>query len=356
MPELRKDPVVDRWVIIADNRGKRPQDFEIAPRRSTGRLCPFCEGNEGETPDEVLCVRDPGSLPNGPGWKIRVVPNKYPAVWEEDRGEPATCDRAIYDSKPGRGIHEVIIESPRHVSSFTQLTTQELVLVLETYRRRFQALEAHPGLSSVILFKNMGAEAGASLEHIHSQLIALPNVPSLPAAELHGAKACFDASGECVFCRMIRLESSSPRRVRVSRRFTAFCPFASRFGYETWILPNRHASHFSTITDDEIRDLADVLRNVLTAVEAVVRPPAYNLVFHSAPLGGLPLEHYHWHIEILPAFAKAAGFEWGSGVHINPVYPEQAAQELRQTLERHPKSEDESIRQTEATSERLPMP
>ncbi|GAB4140925.1 galactose-1-phosphate uridylyltransferase [Thermopirellula anaerolimosa] len=356
MPELRKDPIVDRWVIIADNRGKRPQDFEIAPRRSTGRLCPFCEGNESETPAEVLCVRDPGTLPNGPGWKIRVVPNKFPAVLDGEFNLPSSPDHALYQARPGHGIHEVIIESPRHVSSLTQLTTDEIVLALATYRRRFEALETHPGLSSVMLFKNMGAEAGASLEHIHSQLIALPTIPSLPDAELHGAKAQFDASGRCVYCRMLRAETDSPRGVYLSPRFTAFCPFASRFGYETWILPNRHASHFQTITDDEIRDLAGVLRRVLTAVETVVRPPAYNLVFHTAPLGGLPLEHYHWHIEVLPAFAKAAGFEWGSGFYINPVYPEQAAQELRQSLEKCPESEDETIRQTEADRERLPMP
>lgn len=356
MPELRKDPVVDRWVIIADNRGRRPQDFEIAPRRSAGRLCPFCEGNESETPGEVLCVREPHSSPNGPGWRIRVVPNKFPAVWEAERGEITDRDDGLHQAGPGQGIHEVIIESPRHVSSLTQLTGDEIILVLQTYRRRFQALESHPGLSSVMLFKNMGAEAGASLEHVHSQLIALPMIPTLQAAELQGAKARFDASGRCVFCRMLRSDGVSPRGVLVSDRFTAFCPFASRFGYETWILPNRHASHFSAITDDEIRDLADVLPKVLKAVETAVRPPAYNLVFHTAPLGGPPLEHYHWHIEVLPAFARAAGFEWGSGFHINPVYPEQAAQELRQTLARPSKFEDESIRQTEVTSERLPMP
>ena len=356
MPELRKDPVIDRWVIIADNRGERPRDFEIAPRRSTGRLCPFCEGNERETPNEVQSVRDPGSSPNGPGWKIRVVPNKFPAVCDGDLGKPPAYDDALCHAEPAHGVHEVIIESPRHVSSLTQLTKDEVVLVLQTYRRRFEILESHPGLSSVMLFKNMGAEAGASLEHIHSQLIALPMIPSLQAAELQGAKAHFDGSGRCVFCRMLLSESVSPRGVLGSERFTAFCPFASRFGYETWILPNRHVSHFQGITDDEIVDLADVLRKVLKAVETAVLPPAYNLVFHTAPLGGPPLEYYHWHIEILPAFAKAAGFEWGGGLHINPVYPEQAAQELRQTLEKTPESKDESIRQTEANSERLPMP
>lgn len=356
MPQLRKDPVVDRWVIIADNRGRRPQDFEIAPRRSTGRVCPFCEGNEHDTPDEVLCVREPHSSPNGPGWRIRVVPNKFPAVWDAELDEITDHDGGLHHARPGHGIHEVIIESPRHVASLTQLTADEIILVLQTYRRRFEALEAHPGLSSVMLFKNMGAEAGASLEHIHSQLIALPMIPTLQAAELHGAKTHFDASGQCVFCRMLLWERDSARGVLVSDRFTAFCPFASRFGYETWILPNRHASHFPAITDDEIHDLADVLRKVLRAVETVVRPPAYNLVFHTAPLGGLPLEHYHWHIEILPAFARAAGFEWGSGVHINPVYPEQAAQELRQTLANPSEFKDGPIRQTEANNERLPMP
>ncbi len=356
MPELRKDPIVDRWVIIADNRGKRPQDYALAPQRSSGRLCPFCEGNESETPGEVAAVRDPSSPRNGPGWKVRVVPNKYPAVLP-DQGDPVGDGGVAWcDAQPGRGIHEVIIESPRHVTSLTQLSLEEICLVLRIYRQRFRELALRGDVSSTMLFKNMGAAAGASLEHIHSQLIALPTIPTLLAAELNGAAAYHEKWEACIFCDMRSWEQRLPRQVLLTERYTAWCPFASRFAYETWILPNRHASHWESISDEEIVDLASVLKRVLSAVEQAVRPPAYNVVFHSAPLTSPALPHYHWHIEVLPALARAAGFEWGSGYHINPVYPEQAARELRETLQNPHQNEVKAIRQTEAKGERLPMP
>lgn len=329
MPDLRKDPVVGRWVIIAHERAKRPHDFKVQAEELAGPAsCPFCEGNEHRTPPEILSYRDRGSQPNGPGWRVRVVPNKFPALQVE--GKLAKRGDGIYDRMAGIGAHEVIIESPRHVVSMSDLDEEAIRDVLWIYRDRLIDLKKDHRLVHGMLFKNVGAAAGASLEHTHSQLIVTPIVPITVAEEMTGALEFSRYRGRCIYCDMIHQELDSADRVVLDTpHFTAFCPFASRFPFETWILPKNHSSHFENIPRPAVDDLAGVLRNVLGRLEVALDSPAYNYIVHTAPFDHQELPHYHWHIEVIPRLTKVAGFEWGTGFYINPVPPEDAAAYLR---------------------------
>jgi len=329
MPDLRKDPIVGRWVIVAANRAQRPQEFEAAPRRPPGQVCPFCAGNEAETPREIAARRRPGSPPDGEGWRVRVVPNKFPAL----EGEGALDRRAegIYDAMRGVGAHEVIIESPDHLISTSEMSEEQLAEVLEVYRDRLLALKKDPRLVYGMIFKNVGSPAGASLQHTHSQLIVTPIVPINVWEEMTGSLEFYSHRGRCVFCEMIEQESAAQSRIVLETpRFSAVCPFASRFPFETWILPKSHASHYETVQGEQIQELSGVLCRVVAKVEAALEQPAYNYIIHTAPFDTRRLRHYHWHIEVIPRLTKTAGFEWGTGFYINPVPPEQAAAFLRE--------------------------
>jgi len=329
MPDLRKDPIVGRWVIVATRRAERPHDFESTPRRRRQDVCPFCEGNENLTPDEVLACRSDDSLPNREGWRVRVVPNKFPAL---EIGESLNKRaEGIYDVMQGVGTHEVIIESPRHLVSTSQLTEPQLQEVLWVYRDRLVELKKDPRLVYGMIFKNVGAAAGASLEHTHSQLLVTPIVPISVWEEMTGSLEFHHCRGQCVYCEMIRQELADARRIVLDApRFVAFCPFASRFPFETWIVPKTHGSHYESIPKDDVNELSGVLRQVIGRIEASLDRPAYNYIIHTAPFDTQELGHYHWHIEIMPSMSKVAGFEWGTGFYINPVPPEDAGKVLRE--------------------------
>jgi UDPglucose--hexose-1-phosphate uridylyltransferase len=350
MPEFRKDPIVNRWVIIAAERAARPQEFAAPAERRGGQACPFCEGNEDQTPPEVVAYRAAGVQVDRPGWRVRVVPNKFPAL-ALDPGEHPSCGgwdqrvgwdqrsavppsdsltSGLYQSAPGVGAHEVIIESPRHVVSTAQLTKEELRDTLCVYRQRLTELKQDPRLVHGIIIKNVGAAAGATIEHAHSQLMAIPRVPLLVAEELAGGLAFYRAHRRCAWCEMIRQELAAGGRVVLDAPgFLAFCPFASRVPFETWIVPKFHSSHYERIADTGVDDLSTMMKRVFGRIEAVLDQLAYNYVIHTAPFDTAALEHYHWHIEVIPSLTKAAGFEWGTGYHINPMPPEEAAQRLR---------------------------
>jgi UDPglucose--hexose-1-phosphate uridylyltransferase len=340
-PEFRTCPVTGRTVVIAPGRALRPITLTHAEphhrRDRDGRaVCPFCEGQEHDTPGEVYAVRSPGSEPNGPGWSLRVVPNKFPATeWRAPGVNPGVADSTpglTPGARPGIGVHECVIESATHVTNPTQMSDEHFVAVLIAWRERIRHFATDDRLAHVTPFKNVGAEAGASLAHVHSQLIALPFVPDAVREELAGAEAYYRAKGRCVFCDSAPLSPrgrGEQRIVFADEHFTVLCPFAPRFGHETWVLPTDHASHFETITDADALALARTLKRTLSAIDAVLSEPAYNLYVHTAPLRSTPLPHYHWHVEIIPRTARAAGFEWGSGVFINAVPPEQAAAQLR---------------------------
>ena len=328
MPELRREPVSGRWVIVATERAARPTDFETNPQIIKSGFCPFCEGNEDKTPPEILAYRDSDTMPNSDGWRVRVVPNKFPALQAE--GEYLKSEEGIYDMMNGIGTHEVIIESPRHIQSLTSLDNGNVEEVLLCYRERLVDLKSDKRFVYGLLFKNVGFSAGASLEHTHSQLIVTPIVPPLVANEIANAKTFYQHSKRCLFCDMIQQEMETDKRVVIpTDNFIVFAPFASRFPFEIWILPKKHESNFENLQGFEAEELAHILKSVLAKLEATLDFPPYNYIIHNAPFNVTEAEYFHWHIEIIPRLTNIAGFEWGTGFYINPTSPEEAAEMLR---------------------------
>ena len=326
MPEFRKDPTVDRWVIIATERAKRPIESEA----SYTALSPFCAGNESQTPPEVLVFRDQSDPSGLPNWTVRVVPNKYPALVPDGSRLETTGEN--YEARIGTGTHEVIIESPHHVTDVTLLSESQFGAVLRAYRSRIMELRTDKRFRYILIYKNQGTEAGATLEHVHSQLIAMPMIPKLILEEIETAKNYYQANRRCVFCDVIRQETAGERFVSGNARYLVICPFAPRFPYETWILPKQHASLFERNTQPDDVDLAGILRETLIRLNRSLGGPAFNYFIHSNPLDQGENNAYHWHMEIIPKLIQVGGFEWGSGSYINTVTPEQSARSLRAAI------------------------
>jgi len=329
MPELRKDPIHGRWVIISTERGRRPSDFVVEQHKPAGGFCPLCEGNEGKTPPEVLAFRGNGTPPNSPGWSLRVVPNKFPALRIE--GELNREGEGIYDKMNGIGAHEVLVETPLHQETLATLPPKAVENVLWAYRERIMDLQRDPRLRYVLVFKNHGVAAGASLEHSHSQLIALPIVPRRVSEEIEGAKNYFQYKERCVFCDIIRQEIQQKARViSENQAFVSIAAFASRFPFETWVLPKKHHSHFEHMEPFEYEQAAQILSDTLRRMNQVLNNPPYNYIIHTSSFSDTEENYYHWHFEIMPKLTKVAGFEWGTGFYINPTPPEEAAGYLRE--------------------------
>lgn len=327
MPEIRKDPTSSRWSIISTERSKRPGDFALPPVTKKGGFCPFCKGNEGSTPPETYSIRVDGNA-DEPGWKVRVVPNKFPALINE--GEPTRHSDGIYKMVEGSGIHEVIVETPNHDEEFYSLTDEEFTNVMKTYRQRIITHRDDPRLQYLLIFRNSGLLAGASLEHPHSQLIGLPLVPVAIHDELSVAKDHHDAHESCVFCNMIEREMKDDCRViSENENFIAISPYAPRFPFEVWLFPKSHSSNFETMDDASIEDFSRYFKGLMKNFASVLDDPPYNFMLHTAPTTYTDLPHFHWHIEITPCLTHIAGFERGSGYYINPTPPEEAAAHLK---------------------------
>lgn len=328
MPELRKDPVTNSWVIISTERGKRPSDFGTEPRPPRPDFCPFCPGNEEKTPPEIAVYRNDGAAPNTPGWRVRVVANKFPALVIE--GELERQTEGIYDKMSGVGAHEVIIETPDHDQTLPAMPEEKVEEVLWAYRDRILDLKRDSRFQYILVFKNHGEAAGASLDHTHSQLIATPIVPKRVQEEVDGVKQYYAEKRRCVYCDMVQQElACGGRVVSANDHFVAMAPFASRFPFETWIVPRTHEASFEDIKNQEYVSLARILKETLHRIERLLSDPPYNFVLHSAPFRQEKSVQYHWHIEITPRLTRLAGFEWGTGFSINPTPPEEAAQYLR---------------------------
>lgn len=329
LPDLRKDPITGRWVIIATDRARRPADFTRERVTVTGgRICPFCPGNENKTPPEVLAYRSAGGA-NEQGWSLRVVPNKFPALRVE--GELDRQGEGLYDHMNGVGAHEVIIESPDHVAPMSELPEKQVSDIFFAFRDRINDLRKDSRLRYIIVFKNHGAAAGATLEHPHSQLIALPVVPKRVQEELDGALRYYSFRERCIFCDILQQELATRQRIVFETdQFLVIAPYASRFPFETWIVPRKHSAHFSSIDAPTMHNLGWTVRTVLRKMDKVLEQPPYNAIIHTAPVQDGELEHYHWHVEIIPKLTKVAGFEWGTGFYINPTPPEEAARFLRE--------------------------
>jgi UDPglucose--hexose-1-phosphate uridylyltransferase len=334
VPELRKDPIVGRWVIISTDRAKRPNDFSREVIRLKGGFCPFCYGNESKTPPEIQAYRpnQNGGVPpqrDMPGWTVRVVPNKFPAL-----GIEGNLDRkaeGMFDQMNGVGAHEVIIETPDHSTTLAQLAPKRIEDILWAFRDRILDLKRDRRFKYILIFKNHGEAAGASLEHPHSQLIALPILPINVTEELEGAKQYFEYKERCVFCDIIHQETEDGVRVVAENEdFLTIAPYAPRFPFETWILPKQHESAFEHSSSHMFENLAKAIKLLLCKANRVLDNPAYNLVIHSSPVQEPTNDHYHWHIEFMPKLTRTAGFEWGTGFYINPTPPEEAAKFLRE--------------------------
>ncbi len=339
MSQLRKDPISNSWVIISNERGKRPSDFgAVRPQRKRS-FCPFCEGNESVTPAEIRAIRKAGTEANQKGWDIRVIPNKF-AVLRVEGEIDKQAEGGLYDVMNGIGAHEVIIEHPDHNLDLDDFTDEHRTNLLQIIQERINDLHKDLRLRYVQIFKNYGEIAGASLEHPHSQLIATPVVPLRIKSGLLAAQYHYKRKQRCLFCDMYRYEMKTKiRLIHTTKHFIAFAPFASRFPFEICIMPKKHRAEFTQVPLEELKDLSIILRIILMALRITLTDPPYNMILNNAPnLLSKPSkwqniqEDFHWHIEIIPRLTKMAGFEWGTGFYINPTPPEEAANYLREVI------------------------
>ncbi len=326
MSEYRHDLLHDRWVIVGNERACRPQEFEEQVVRRRGQTCPFCAGSEDQTPDALAVYQQPGKS----DWGVRVVPNKYPAVEPSCQPNGASGDGdLLFDRRPAAGEHEVIIESPRHVVSLSELSPEEASLVFAAYRDRLAAGRSK-GLRYVQIFKNVGAAGGATIEHSHSQLLAMPQVPTHVVGELENCRQYHERQGRPLLSAMLEEELRRGERIVADTPdLVAFCPWASRFPYEVWMVPRRRQSDFAAVTPAEAGQAAAMARDLIGRIERTLGNVGYNYLLHTQPFDTSRYDHYHWHIELFPRITKVAGFEWSTGVFINTVAPETAAKALR---------------------------
>lgn len=346
--ELRKDYILDRWVVIASQRRRRPSDFVVGDvGRGREGLCPFCPGNEHLTPPATLLyvfedgelkkIRDEDGNRRG-DWIVRCIPNLYPAFMppehESARFSQTECCHVSIDAL---GHHEVLVESPNHDEHPGVARISQLVLMINALRDRCLFLMGKDYVRYVSIFRNHGASAGASLSHAHSQIIATPIIPRILGEEKVASERYYEEKGRCVFCDIVGMEAKSERFIWENNEFVVFAPWAPTNPFEFWIFPKRHQSTILELTDSEIRGLAEALRVSLGGLRSLLNDPPYNYGFHM-----IPEKYYHWHIEVYPKLAVWAGFEKSTGMYINTMPPEEAAKNLREAL----KKEEENLSET----------
>ncbi len=339
MPELRKDPIIGRWVIIATERARRPDQFISPAQEGPGEKqpCPFCEGNESKTPPEIYAIRPKNTPLNTPGWDLRVVPSIAPFLKIE--GDLDRRGKGLYDLMNGIGAHEIVIESNQHIENIADLSEEQISKVLACYINRIVVLEKDGRFKYVLVFKNHGWSAGAGrIKHARSQLIATPVNPKRVKEELAGARNYYEYHERCIFCDLIKQELESKDRLILDLDgFIAVTPFAARFPFEVWIIPKKHSCDFVSLDTESRNYLGKVMKIVLSKLKKGLNDPPYNYVIHTAPFRRQKSGYwksidndYHWHIEIMPRLTRVAGFEWGTGFYICPLPPENAAQFLRE--------------------------
>ena len=324
MAELRQNMVTKEWVIIADERAKRPDDYVEADRYNITETqtfydpnCPFCPGNE-ELDLEIE------RLPPTGDWQTRVVYNKYPALSKD--GDLARTFDGVHRRISGVGYHEVVVESPRHNTTLPLMKPEEIKSLLETFYSRGWSIRKDSRIEQVIYFKNHGERAGASLKHTHSQIIGLPVVPNSIRRRIDEARRYFDDTGNCAYCTMMQDELQNRERLVItSEHFVAFVLYAAPSPFHMWIIPRKHSVSFLYSQSDELADLAHLLRDVLRRLYIGLRDPAYNLIIRTAPVKEISNDYLHWYIALVPRLSQTAGFELGSGIFINPAIPEESA-------------------------------
>ncbi|MBU1044390.1 MAG: galactose-1-phosphate uridylyltransferase [Candidatus Omnitrophica bacterium] len=333
MQQLRRDPILGRWIIVQEEKQISPDDYieQSVGAKQLGKFCPFCVGNEDKSPPDIFVDKTPDQ-DNNSLWNLRVIANKFPALRVE--GDLDRQGIGIYDQMNGIGAHEVIIETSDHQKDIADLSNEEVSKIIFAYKQRFLDLKQDSRFQYILIFKNHGQSAGASLEHSHSQLIALPIVPKKMKEALRGAEKYYGFKERCVYCDIIDQElESGDRLICENKNFVAFCPFASCTPFEIWILPKKHVSHFYRISEDFICDFSAMLKDVLWRLKKILTDPPFNFIINTAPIQHeQELGFYHWHMQILPKLTRVAGFEWGTGFYINPSPPEQTAKLLREVV------------------------
>ncbi|MGQ9543561.1 MAG: galactose-1-phosphate uridylyltransferase [Candidatus Bathyarchaeia archaeon] len=336
LAELRLDPTSGEWIIMAPERGGRPSDFKAHPEIRTIPSytgdCPFCPGNEKFTPPEVAVYRKDFDASR---WQVRIIPNKFPALSQVGVAEERLVDG--YLAMDGVGYHEVVIESPIHSQRISDMEPPDFELILKAYMDRVKFFSGKEHIESVVIFKNQGSAAGTSITHPHSQIIAIPIVTNQMRRRLQVATEYYGKVGRCLYCDIKRWEHDLKRRIIYeSNCFTVFNPYASHHPYETWILPIRHSPCFSSIDQEEVRELSEVLPDTLKRIENILGNPDYNYVLHTTLMDGDDSKPLHWYIQIVPRIWVMGGFEVGSGTYINTVLPEEAARLIRESRQTHP--------------------
>jgi UDPglucose--hexose-1-phosphate uridylyltransferase len=336
--EVRRDYLLNRWVVIATERSRRPTDFAKQERQQAKTaVCPMCPGNEHMTPPAVLVylksghgirkTEDKNDLRHK-NWLVRVIPNLYPAFslpkGRISRKQLMKSENLI----SAVGHHEVLVESPTHDEGPANASTQQLVHVVNCYIDRLRELSAKPYVKYVSIFRNHGLEAGASLSHAHSQIVAMPFVPTIVKEEMDASRKLWKRNRKCAFCSIIKKERSGPRFVLENSKFTVFAPYASVNPMEFWAFPREHESSLLEMSRSEVKTFAETLKTCLLRLKMLVNDPPYNYGFHLA-LEKEAHDYYHWHLEVYPRLSIWAGFEKSTGVYINTMTPETAAESMR---------------------------
>lgn len=339
--EVRKDYLLDRWVVIATERGRRPTDFAKQERQKTkSGVCPMCPGNEHMTPLSVLVYlktnrgikksKDKNSFRHK-NWLIRCVPNLFPAFAPPKEKVSSGQIWKGNDLAVALGHHEVLIESPNHDEHPAVARIPQLMHVVNGYIDRLRELSAKPYVKYVSIFRNHGLEAGASLSHPHSQIIATPFTPKIVSDELKASRRFWKQNRKCVFCDIIKKERKGPRLILENSKFVVFAPYASVHPMEFWILPKKHEVTLLDLSQSEVKTFAEILKSCLNGLKQLVNDPPYNYGFHLI-INKDACDFYHWHLEVYPKLAIWAGFEKSTGMYINTVTPETAAESLRKTI------------------------
>jgi UDPglucose--hexose-1-phosphate uridylyltransferase len=331
MSELRLNLITREWVIIATDRAKRSADFMKSTDRRLSppylASCPFCLGNEDHTPIEHFRISTDGA------WKLRVVSNKYPAVSTE--GEKYRSVDGTKRFVSGVGLHEVIVESQLHNTTMALRELPDIVEIVGVYRDRFVEAYIDSRVEHVIIFKNHGVGAGTSIDHSHTQLVAIPIVPLQYRDRVLAAMHYFDDTGECLICDTVKMETEDGSRIVIdTENFVTFVPYAALSPFHIWIFPKRHCASFSGITDEEIKDIAFHLKSLLSKFYTGLEDPDYNMVIRSSRPKDIGNEYSHWYMSIIPRLSHVAGFELGSGMYVNSSLPEESAAFLRAASEK----------------------
>lgn len=339
--EVRKDYLLGRWVVIATERGRRPTDFAKKEREKAKKgACPLCPGNEHMTPPAVLVYLKSGKRirkakdKNGlrhKNWLIRCVQNLYPAFTPPKGKTGKMRIMKSSDLVVAVGHHEVLVESPVHDRHPADAKISQLVYVINAYIDRLRELSAKPYVKYVSIFRNHGLEAGASLSHAHSQIIATPFIPRIVKEELVASKKFWAKNKRCIFCDILEKELDGPRLILENADYVAFAPWASVHPLEFWIFPKRHESTLLEISQSEVKTFAKTLKACFNGLKQLLNDPPYNFGFHLATNKDVR-KYYHWHLEVYPKLAIWAGFEKSTGMYINTVTPEAAAESLRKTI------------------------